>query len=364
MMKYVQLLSLLVVFSAAGCGHKKEVKPERKDIVDAVFGSGHLENKNQYVVMANTDGYLKDIYITEDDSVKNNQSLFRIDNEVQETQAENALTKLKFAKNNTGQRAPQIEQVKIQIAQAMDKARIDSLNYKRYERLLKTNAVSQTDYEKAQLQYQESSSSYQVLRKSLADLKLNLNLGLENAKADYKIEKQHNNFYNITSKVSGVVLSVAKKAGDYVKKGDELARLGAGHPIIKLYLAEDDIEAVKAGQTALISLNSRKDKVFKAVIVKKYPSFDLEQQAFVVEASFKEETPGLINGTQLQGNIIIQEKSKALVIPTLYLMAGDAVRIKDRKEQTPVKVGIRTLEWTEIISGITENDVLILPKQN
>src|SRR6202000_1742923 len=113
----------------------------------------------------------------------------------------------------------------------------------------------------------------------------------------------------------------------------------------------------------LISLNSSKDQVLKATITKIYPSFDTTQQAFIVEAEFKD-NPGILrNGTQLQCNIIIQEKKNVLVIPTYALINGDYVLLKDHKEKTSVKTGIRTLEWTEILSGLTDKDVITTPKQ-
>lgn len=363
-MKYTQLISLYIILSMAGCKDNQEVKPLRKEIVDAVFGSGYLANRDQYIVMASTDGYLEDVLIAEDDSIKSGQLLFKINNDMQQAQTENALIRLKYARANTVSGSPQIEQLNLQLLQSRANVNVDSLNYKRYERLQKTNAVSRMDYETAKLKYQESSSALKVLRSSLADLQSNLNLRLENAKATYRIEQQNNNFYAITGKANGVVLSVAREIGDYIKKGDALAQIGAGQPVIKLYIAEDDIQYVEEGQTALISLNSVKDKVFKAIVTKKYPVFDKEQQAFVVEAAFKDHVAELINGTQLQGNIIIHKKNNALVIPSSYLIDGNFVKIKNSKENKSVKTGIRTLEWTEILSGLTETDILVSPEEN
>lgn len=363
-MKYYQLFLVAAVIAVTGCKNQNEAKPQRKDIVDAVFGSGHIENKDQYTVMANADGFLKTAYVVEGDTVKPGQKMFRLTNDVQQTQVGNALTNLQFAKTNVSPRSPQIDQLKIQIVQAQAKLTVDSLNYTRYGRLVKTNAVSKTDFENAQLQYQASLSSLNVLKKNLADLQHNLNLSVENAKAQYQIQQQNNDYYNITGTTPGIVVSIAKKVGDYVKKGDAIGVVGAGNPVVKLYIAEDDIQRIKLGQTALISLNSNKDKVYKSVITKIYPSFDTNQQAFTVDATFIDQPGQLINGTQLQGNVIISEKKDALVIPSYYLINGDYVFIKNNKEKVAVKAGIRTLEWTEILSGLTENDIVIQPKQN
>src|ERR1700744_4734295 len=153
----------LFALALNGCANQNDIKPVRKDIVDAVFGSGHVENRDQYAVTANTDGYLKDAYVAEGDTVKQGEKLFRLTNDVQQTQVGNALTNLDYAKSNVRPQAPQIEQLKTQIIQAQNKLLVDSTNYTRYQRLVKTQAVSNSDFENTQLQYQNSQSSLRVL---------------------------------------------------------------------------------------------------------------------------------------------------------------------------------------------------------
>src|SRR5476649_1289803 len=169
-MKHYPLYFILILSVLAGCTGRNQVKPQRRDVVDAVFGSGHIENRDQYAVTANTDGYLKDAYVAEGDTVKQGEKLFRLTNDVQQTQVANALTNLQYAKSNVQPRSPQIEQLKTQIAQAKVKLSVDSLNYARYQRLVKTQAVSNSDFENVQLQYQASSSSLKVLQHNLANL--------------------------------------------------------------------------------------------------------------------------------------------------------------------------------------------------
>jgi len=346
----------------AGCKHNKEVQAQRREIIDAVFGNGHLENYDQYSVMANAQGYLKAVNIVEGDSVKKGQVLYRLSNEVQQAQVGNALNNLQFAKENVSSGSPQIAQLELQIAQAEDKARTDSLNYARYSRLVQTNAVSKMDFDNTRLQYQSSVSSLKVLKKNLADLRHTLNLNLANARSQYDVQQQTNDYYSITAKADGVVLSVNKKTGDYVKPGDQIAQIGAGATVIKLYVAEDDIKRVKVGQTALISLNSSREHIYKAIVTKIYPQFNTDQQAFTIDARFTDQPAESINGTQLQGNIIIEDKKDALVIPSYYLLPGDAVLVKGHQEKVAVKTGIRTLDYTEILGGITAHDILIQPK--
>jgi len=362
-MKYYQLLFLFLFLATTGCQQKNEITPQHKDIVDAVFGSGHIETTSQYTVMANAEGYIKNSYVAEGDTVKKGQHLFRLSNEVQQTQVGNALTNLDYAKSNYSETSPQIEQLKIQIVQAQDKKSVDSANYMRYSRLIKTQAVSTTDFENAQLLFQNSTSSLRVLQKNLADLQRNLNLNLQNAQSQYRIQQENNDYYSINSEGAGVVMNVVKKTGDYVKKGDAIAMVSTGSIVIKIDIAEEDIDRVKVGQQALISLNINKDKVYDATITKIYPAFNTTEQSFLAEAVFKSQPNNLLNGTQLQANIIIGKKSNALVIPSYYLINGDYVLLAKTKEKRKVTAGIRTLEWTEITDGITASDQLTLPNQ-
>ncbi len=360
-MKYCSSILLFLTLTTA-CRQQSKVSPVHREIVDAVFGSGHIENKEQYTVMANTDGYLKAVYVTEGDTVKPGRQLFSINNDVQQTQVSSARTNLEFAQTNTSSSSPQIEQLKIQIGQLREKLDVDSLNYRRYERLSATQAASRTDFENARLQFQASQSNLAVLRKNLADLQHNLTQNVENARSQLQIQQQNNNYYNLASRASGIVLSVNKKAGDYIRKGDAIAQIGAGTPLIKILIAEDDIRRVQTGQTALVSLNSDKNKIYKATITRLYPAFNATEQSFTVEAAFTEQPELLINGTQLQANIIIEDKKNALVIPSYFLLNGDSVLLDSKKEKIPVKTGIRTLEWTEITGGLSEQDRLVLPK--
>src|SRR5258708_6951777 len=345
-----------------GCRQPDEIRPSRKDIIDAVFGSGLIQQREQYAVAANADGYLKAVYVTAGDSIKAGKNLFQLSDEVPRAQVANAFANYRYARENMADDAPQIDQLKVQIVQAQEKYRTDSMNYLRYQRLVQTEAVATSDYENMKLSFQSSAANVKVLQHSLADLERTFTLNLENSRSQYKIQQENNNYYTVASRADGAVLEVDKLAGDYVKKGDVIARIGAGSPYIKLYIAEDDIQRIGPGQLALISLNNRKEQAFRPPITKIIPFFDNHQPPYTMEATFIDPPAKLLNGTQLQANILVAEKKQAMVIPSWYLINGDYVMIKGSDHKQPVKVGIRTLEWSEILQGLHEQDVLIQPK--
>lgn len=359
-MKYFLYLFML---AAVACTGRRAIRPERKTIVDAVFASGHTENKTQYTLMANVEGLVQQAFVTEGDTVRAGERLFRIQNDVQRTQVANAATNLRFARTNAAEGAPQLAQLEAQIAQAQKKLSVDSVNYLRYSQLVKTQAVSTSDYDNARLTFQNSQSALTVLQKNLADLRHNLNLSVDNARAQYQVQKENDNYYDINSVGDGVVMNVGKRKGDYIKKGDAIAVMGTGSVIIKLDIAEDDIRRVREGQRTLISLNSEKEKTYSAMITRIYPAFNSAEQSFVAEAAFDTVPEHLLNGTQLQANIIIGTRTNAQVIPSYCLVNDSFVILKGTGEKHLVRVGIRTLEWAEITAGLNEGDVILTPKQ-
>ncbi len=351
----------ILLLSLNFCTNKPVVHPEHKDIIDAVFASGHIENYNQYSINANIDGFLTKIWVAEGDTVEENSKLFNLSNDVQQSQVVNAHTNLDFALRNASNNSAQILPLKLQIDQAQQKLEVDSLNYQRFARLANTQAVSRTDADNARIVYLASRSNVEVLKNNLQDLTNTLRLGVENAKSQLKIQQENNNYYLVRARAGGQVLTISKKIGDYAKKGDLLGQIGSGASIAKLYLAEDDIHRVKLGQLTLISLNSDKGRVLKARISKIYPSFDQADQSFLVDAQFIDSTRYIKNGTQLQANIVVNEKKNALVIPSYFLVNGNFVKVKGKINPVEVKIGIQNLEYTEILSGLNTDDILETP---
>ena len=353
---YVRSLccSLLVILSS--CNSQVTTSSKREAIVDAVFASGYIFMEDEYQVTANSEGYLVASFTKEGDTVSPGMPLFRLSNEVQSEQLSSAKATYQDALENMKESSPQQSQLRLQIEQAKEQLEIDSANYSRNQKLSKTGAVSLQEFERAKLQYENSRLQVNILQKSLSDLVEKLRLNLKTAEAQYNIQKENSKDYYLTSFIKGMVLQVYKSPGDLIRKGETIAKIGGGKPTIKLFIAEEDIDRIKVGQLTIISLNTRNDELLNARISKIYPAFDDQQQSFICEAVF-EEAPRLYANTQLQANIIIDQKENALVIPSEYLLPGDSVAYSNN-EKVAVKVGIRTSDWVEIISGLDESRLI------
>jgi multidrug resistance efflux pump len=356
---FIVLLTILIT-----CRKKSNIiQPVRKTIVDTVFASGYTINSDEYMVATNTEGFILKSYIKEGDVVDAGDLIFQLSSDVQSTQLDNAHATYNDALFDASPESPQIVSLKSQIKQARGQVELDQRNCERYSALIKTNAVSKLELEKAELQYEASKSDLEVLKKQLEDLMSTLKLNLENAENQLKIQKSYYGDYSIKSTKKGQVLNIFKEQGELVKKGESLAKIGSGKTIAKLFIDEEDINHVKVGQKTKIALNTDKGNPVDAAISKIYPAFDSVEQSFILEAEFLEEDNTIFANTQLQANIIIAEKENALVIPIQYLGEDKRVTLADNSV-VDVEIGIKSSNWVEIISGIDETNKLKVKTKN
>lgn len=341
-----------------GCKNNIEtITPVRKNIVDAVFASGYTIYSDEYIVATKTEGFILNSNVKEGDSVDVGDLLFQLSGDAQSSQLENALAQYEDAKFKMGPNSPQINAQKAKIEIATSQLEQDKKNFERYGELKEKDVVSQLDYEKAKLQYESSLSELEVSEKSLEDLNSALQLNLEIAESQLKIQKEYFGDYFIKAAKKGIVLNVFKQQGELAKKGESLAKIGSGKTLAKLLVAEEDINKIKVEQKVKISLNTDKNNPVDAIISKIYPSFDPVDQSFILEADFIKYDKNILANTQLQANILIDEKDSVLVIPAKYLSGDNKVILSDGSAVT-VEVGVRSSKWVEIISGIDETNSL------
>lgn len=345
------------------CSRQQEITPQHKTIQQAVFASGKLEQENEYIISAAADGTILELSIREGDYISKGQLLVRIDSDVSSTQLQEAQVVYNDAKQNSSSNAPQLEQIKSQINQSKNQLDLDKINYQRYADLRSKNSVSQLEYEKTELQYKASQNSLQVLEKSYKQAQDALQLNADRSLQQVKTQQAILNDYSIQADKDGIVLEVLKKKGELVRKGEVIAKIGSGKNTLKLFIAEDDITKLSIGQEAIVQMNNYPDTTFTASITKILPAFDQAEQSFTAEASFVNPPQLLLSGTQLQANIKQQGTKKVLVIPSEALIRGKYVELKNGEEKE-IKTGQKSGSWVEVKQGLTEKDIILLPKGN
>lgn len=131
----------------------------------------------------------------------------------------------------------------------------------------------------------------------------------------------------------------------------------------------DEVDAahVKEGLPGIITLDAFKDQKFPGTVRRVAPYvLDLEKQARTVEVEMEfnnlPKTDRLLVGYSADVEIIYDSHKDVLRIPTSALMEGDHVLIyrDGRLEDRKVKTGLSNWEYTEITSGLSAGDQVVL----
>jgi multidrug efflux pump subunit AcrA (membrane-fusion protein) len=342
------------------CDGSETTLPVRKDFEDAVFASGYIEQENNYTVSAKAEGAILSFPVREGDHVTKGDLIAVIENEVQDNQLQDAVAVYRDAVHNASPDSPQLQQLQTQIDHAREQLSFDKAYYLKYKDLRDKNSVSQLDFEKAELQYKSSESNLIALQKNYEEVRNTLELSVQRSLVQVKMQKSLLGDYELTTAASGKVINVYKKQGELVRRGEAIAKIGSGTHIIKLFVSEDDIVNVNAGQPVAIHMNTYPDRIFAAKITKIYPGFDETEQSYIVEAQFEQLPEKMFSGTQLQANIKTSRRKDVLVIPTEYVSKGSFVMLADGGEKEVI-TGSKNSIWTEVVSGITEKDIIVKP---
>lgn len=352
------ILALSILLGA--CQETETTLPVRKTLEEAVFASGYMEQENSYTISAKADGILLSFSIQEGDSVRKDDLIAVIENDVQHNQLRDAMVVYEDAVNDASPESPQLQHLQTQIEQAKEQQAFDEENYARYKQLREKNSVSQLDFEKVKLQYQNAQSNLQALEKNYEDVQNSLKLSEQRSLVQVNTQRSLLQDYQLRTEESGQVIKVFKKQGELVRRGEAIAVISSGAYLIKLFVAEDDITKIDLGQSAAIHINTYPNSAFPAKITKIYPGFDEVEQSYIVEAQFQQFPEKMFSGTQLQANIETGQRENVLVIPTNYVSKGNYVQLESGEEKQ-IETGSKDDLITEVVSGLTEQDVLVKP---
>lgn len=357
-----KLISItLILFVLGSCGSKNnEVSPVYKDITETVFASGTLEPEGKYNLTSQSDGYLVSLSFKEGDIVKTGEILAVVDNQPNTYNEESAEQLLSISQKNISDNAPALKQTELNIELAKEKVKQDESQVERYKSLYESNSVSKLEYENILLALETSKTNLSTLQQTYDLQKQQAQQQLISQRAQKNVSSFLSQNNQIKAVVGGKIYKKLKEQGDYVKKGDVIAMIGHAEDIYaRLSIDESNISKIKLGQDAIVQLNTNKEGSLKGRVTEILPAFEDATQSFICKVKFIDPLQFKVSGTQLQANIVIGTKSKALVIPRSFLDYGNKVTIKGADEPIIVKTGFVSSEWVEITAGLKPEDVLV-----
>lgn len=204
----------------------------------------------------------------------------------------------------------------------------------------------------------------------------NSEIGVQNAELNLEKARDQLDNYTIKSPISGTIVDKQYKAGDTIS--------GAGKTLCTIYdlsylemtldIDELDISAVAVGQKVTVSADAVVGAEYEGIVTKVSVAGTTVNGTTSYPVTIRlDETEGLLPGMNVDAEIVVAEARDVLSIPNdavsrgdLVLVTADSPSAKGAVEgaapegyvYVPVVTGVSSDEYVEIVSGLTEEDVI------
>ena len=254
--------------------------------------------------------------------------------------------------------------------------------YDRAVGMQKDGVVSASALEDAQKNYEMALNKQNVSKAQLSVLKARIaqsQAQVARDQANLRQLEEQLSYTDITAPIDGVLLSRDVEIGDAVSS---ILVLGSSATLVmtlgdtsEVYVKgkvdESDIGKVYLGQPARIKVESFKDKTFEGKVTKISPLGVEKDNVTTFEVRVSINNPGgeLKAAMTANAEIILEEHKNVLQIPEGAIIYDKdkkaSVEVpdpkgKDGKKKVAVNIGISNGAKTEVLSGLKENDEVVL----
>jgi HlyD family secretion protein len=212
-------------------------------------------------------------------------------------------------------------------------------------------------------------------------------IDLEQAKKKLNDLKEDLNDYYITAPLSGILSTLNIKKGDLIAPNQIIGTIITNQKIAKISLNEIDAAKVKVGQEAILTFDALPALKVKGKIIE-ISTLGKEEQGVVsydVKISLEKENKEIKPGMSVNAEIVVDRKENVLLVPNSaiksdrmekYVEVVKNYEIERKKlfepvaisqnliEKRYIKTGISNDEFTEVLEGLNEGEVIIIRTLN
>ena len=235
---------------------------------------------------------------------------------------------------------------------------------RRYEELLATNGVSRqmVEHQRAAVRQLEADLKHVETLMDLARAQV------EQARLSVVIAEKDLADSLVYAPITGVVEERYREPGEMA---------GAGTPILKIldpslvevrvYLPQEYYGEVRAGETPmLVRVGSRELPL--QVVSYKSPAIDLRSRTFEVRCQIASPPPEVVPGA-LADVIVVLESRQAVGVPLDAVVTYEGAPVVyvvegDRARRVPVRLGIRSDDYLEVVDGLQPGTKVVLTGQS
>jgi RND family efflux transporter MFP subunit len=329
------------------------VTVRRGTAISAVYGTVRIEPAFVVRVRAQNDGFIQ---LAEPfsagrgaigKSVEKGQLLATIADEETARQLKQARADLQAAIDRAALPLPSSELLKA----AED-------NLQRLEKVVGSGNVPAVEYQKAR-------SEANRLRGAVEAERIERDRNLHSLEETTKKLEAQMKSAEVRSQIDGLLTNVQTIDGELVSDGNELFTISSRKNYIRGEVNEEDVGEVKPGMKAKVQLYAYRTRTFSASVTSVQPAADPTTQRYTVVLEMENPPDNLMVGMTGEMNIITGTHENALLVPTRALLVDQALIVNHGiVHSRTVGVGSRTLDFTEVTSGLEEGRRVIVSDQD
>src|SRR5437016_7785510 len=252
--------------------------------------------------------------------------------------------------------ARQLKQARADLQAAIDRAALSlpssellkaaEDNLQRLEKVVSSGNVPAVEYQKSKSEVNRLRGAVETER---IERDRNLKSLEETAK---KLEAEMKNA-EVRSPIDGILTNVQTIDGELVSDANELFTVSSRKTYVRGEVNEEDVGEVKAGMKAKVQLYAYRTRSFTARVTSVQPAADPTTQRYTVVLEMENPPDNMMVGMTGEMNIITGVHENALLVPTRALLVDQALVVNGGiVQRRTVGVGFRTLDFTEVTSGL------------
>ena len=231
-------------------------------------------------------------------------------------------------------------------------------NLHRLEQVVASGNVPAVEYEK-------SKSEVNRLRGALENERIERDRNLQALQETEKKLESQMRASEIRAPMNGLLTAVSTIDSELVAEGNQLFTVSSRRTYVRGEVNEEDVGAVKPGMKAKVQLYAYRNDTFAARVSSIQPAADPDTQRYTVILEMEKPPDNLMAGMTGEMNIITGTHENALLVPTRALLVDQALVIKRCiVQRRTIKVGFRTLDFTEALSGVSTGERVVVADQD
>jgi multidrug efflux pump subunit AcrA (membrane-fusion protein) len=339
-------------------------------VVEAFYATGTVSAQREYSIRSNAAGIIR-LSVDKGSQVKKGDVLGVVENSDLKFAVDQARAELHRKELLADPKSsPLLQELRDKIQASNDMLDIALSDEKRVTGLMQNGATAQTDLDTSMNRVKTMWSETESYKSQLNAKKIDLDKDVEVAKAALAGAQWELDQATLRSPVDGTVLDWPISSGTRVAINDhvlQLADVTPDHLVMRAQVDEEDKNKLRPpsadgnSQLVKMTLYAYPGEVLTGTLDKIYDKADPDRRTYEVDVKFDTPDRRLAAGMTGELNFIVSRKDVALIVPTQAVQGGAVTVIRDGKLERPqIATGLKSIERTEIASGLNKGDVVVI----